>query len=104
MLYLIKEPRYAPLFRKWGFGQIFFKEKAFKMLEKVKEIVADELHITVDEIADDADIIEDLGADSLAVVSILMNIEDELGISIPDEVSVELRTCELMAEYLKENG
>lgn len=74
------------------------------MLEKVKEIVADELHITVDEIADDADIIEDLGADSLAVVSILMNIEDELGISIPDEVSVELRTCELMAEYLKENG
>lgn len=93
-----------PCFENGASGKYFFKEKAFKMLEKVKEIVADELHITVDEIADDADIIEDLGADSLAVVSILMNIEDELGISIPDEVSVELRTCELMAEYLKENG
>lgn len=74
------------------------------MLEKVRQIVAIELHIGVDEIGDDADIIEDLGADSLDVVTILMNIEDEFGVNIPDEDSVELRTCELMAKYLEENG
>jgi acyl carrier protein len=71
------------------------------MLDQVKQLIADELHIDSASIADDADIIEDLGADSLSVVTIIMNAEDEFGISIPDEVVADLRTPVAMTEYLK---
>ena len=56
------------------------------MLERIKEIIAEELHIDAASISDDADIVDDLGADSLSVVTIVMTAEDEFGISIPDEV------------------
>ena len=69
------------------------------MIKKVKDLIAEELHIDAASIADDADIIEDLGADSLSVVTIIMNAEDEFGISIPDEVVADLRTPAAMAEY-----
>jgi len=71
------------------------------MLDQVKQLIADELHIDSASIADDADIIEDLGADSLSVVTIIMNAEDEFGISIPDEAVADLRTPVAMTEYLK---
>lgn len=73
------------------------------MLEKVKEIIANELHIDESEVADDADIIEDLGADSLSVVTILMSLEEETGVSIPDEAAAELRTPKDIAEYIENN-
>ena len=60
------------------------------MLERIKGIIAEELHIDAASISDDADIIDDLGADSLSVVTIVMNAEDEFGISIPDEVIADL--------------
>ncbi|MBR0028389.1 MAG: acyl carrier protein [Clostridia bacterium] len=73
------------------------------MIEQIKQLIADELHIDSASIADDADIIEDLGADSLSVVTIIMNAEDEFGLSIPDELVADLRTPAAMAEYLKNN-
>ncbi len=71
------------------------------MIDQVKQLIADELHIDPASIADDADIIEDLGADSLSVVTIIMNAEDEFGISIPDETVADLRTPYAMTEFLK---
>ena len=73
------------------------------MLEQVKQLIADELHIDPASIADDADIIEDLGADSLSVVTIIMNAEDEFGISIPDEAVADLRTPVAMAQFVENN-
>ena len=73
------------------------------MLERVKEIIAEELHIDAASISDDADIVDDLGADSLSVVTIVMNAEDEFGISIPDEVIADLRTTAAMAAYAESN-
>ena len=71
------------------------------MLDQVKQLIADELHIDSASISDDADIIEDLGADSLSVVTIIMNAEDEFGISIPDETVADLRTPAAMAAYVE---
>lgn len=73
------------------------------MIDQVKQLIAEELHIDAASIADDADIIEDLGADSLSVVTIIMNAEDEFGISIPDEAIADLRTPAAMAAYAEAN-
>ena len=73
------------------------------MIEQIKQLIADELHIDAASISDDADIIEDLGADSLSVVTIIMNAEDEFGISIPDEAVADLRTPAAMAKYAEES-
>ena len=71
------------------------------MIEQVKKLIGEELHIDPADIADNADIVEDLGADSLSVVTILMNAEDEYGITIPDEITVTLRTPKAIADYLE---
>ena len=55
------------------------------MLEKIQGMLADELNISVDKVTADAKIVEDLGADSLDVVELLSQLEDEFGIIIPDE-------------------
>ena len=55
------------------------------MLQKVQEMLAEALNISVEEVAADAKIVEDLGADSLDVVELLSRLEDEFGITIPDE-------------------
>lgn len=55
------------------------------MLQKVQEMLAEALNISVGEVAADAKIVEDLGADSLDVVELLSRLEDEFGITIPDE-------------------
>ncbi|MBQ1848525.1 MAG: acyl carrier protein [Clostridia bacterium] len=71
------------------------------MIEQVKQLIGEELHLDPADIADDADIVEDLGADSLSVVTILMNAEDEYGITIPDEITPTLRTPKAIADYLE---
>lgn len=74
-------------------------------IDKVKKLIADQLCISVDEIKDDANIIEDLGADSLDVVELLMSFEDEFKVSIPDEKLDDLKTLpqivKLIDEYTK---
>lgn len=55
------------------------------MLEKIQEMLAEALNISVDKVSADAKIVEDLGADSLDVVELLSRLEDEFGITIPDE-------------------
>ncbi len=71
------------------------------MLEKVKAMLADALGISADKITPEARIIEDLGADSLDVVELLSRLEDEYGITIPDDDVENLKTVGDVANELE---
>ena len=71
-----------------------------KMIDK---ILSDRLNIDLDSISDEKDIVEDLGADSLSVVEIIMDIENEFDVSIPDEEAEGLHTVGQLKEWLDEN-
>lgn len=61
-------------------------------IDKVKKLVAAQLSIAEDKIAEDSRLIEDLGADSLDVMEMLMALEDEFGISISDDETAQMKT------------
>ena len=69
-------------------------------IDKVKKLVAVQLNKPVESIADEAKLIEDLGADSLDVVEMLMTLEDEFDIAIPDEETSKLVTIKDIAEMI----
>jgi acyl carrier protein len=62
------------------------------VLDKLKEIIAAQFGIDMDEISEDTDIVADLGADSLDVVEMMMALEEEYGITIDDSKVAELKT------------
>lgn len=62
------------------------------MLEKIKEMLAEALNLPAEKVTAESKIVEDLGADSLDVVELLSRLEDEYGITIPDEDVEELLT------------
>ncbi len=68
---------------------------------KVKSAVAEQLDISVEEISNDASFMEDLGADSLDLVELVMSFENDFGITIPDEDSAELTTVQQAIDYVK---
>jgi acyl carrier protein len=59
---------------------------------KIKQIISEELEIKISEVTPDAKIQDDLGADSLDIVNLIMALEEELGIDIPDEDAEKLET------------
>ena len=61
-------------------------------LEKIKKLLAEQLNIDVAKISTESKVIEDLGADSLDVVEMLMNLEEEYNISVSEEEAANLRT------------
>ena len=71
------------------------------MIERVKELLAKQLRLDVSTIDDDADILDDLGGDSLEVVEMLMTLESEFGIVVPDEDVIKLKTVRSVAEYIE---
>lgn len=73
-----------------------------KTIDKVKQLIAEQLCISVDDIKDDANVIEDLGADSLDIVELLMSFEDEFKVSIPDEKLEELKTIPQIVAIIDE--
>ena len=73
------------------------------MFDKVKDILAEQLRLDPDRITADAEIIADLGADSLDVLQLLMTIEDEYGVKIPDEELENFRTVGDIVEYAEAN-
>ena len=60
--------------------------------EKVKKLLADQLNVDANTIAEKSKVIDDLGADSLDVVEMLMTLEDEFNVTVSDEESVNLKT------------
>ena len=73
------------------------------VLEKVKAILSSQFDVDEDSITADTNIIDDLGADSLDVVDMLMSLEDEFDIEIPDEEIERIRTVGEVVSYIEEN-
>lgn len=71
------------------------------MIERVKEILAEQLDLEISDIRDDSDIQEDLEADSLDVMDIMTELEEEYSVEVEDEAIETLRTPEKIVEYIK---
>ncbi len=71
------------------------------VFDKVKEIIADKLSVNGDDITKESSFIEDLGADSLDIVELIMALEDELEMEIPDEEAEKFVTVGDVVEYIK---
>lgn len=71
-----------------------------QIIDRVKEVIAKQLRINAADIADDAAVVEDLGADSLDIVEMLMTLEDEMNIIIPDDAT-GLKTVKDIAVYIE---
>ena len=71
---------------------------------KVKEIIINELGVDADKVIDEASFVEDLGADSLDTVELVMAFEEEFGIDIPDEDAEQMRTVGDAVKYIDENA
>jgi acyl carrier protein len=72
--------------------------------EKVREIIINELGVEPEKVTAEASFVEDLGADSLDTVELVMAFEEEFGIEIPDEDAESLQTVGDAIRYLKEKG
>ncbi|MGH7657215.1 MAG: acyl carrier protein [Gemmatimonadales bacterium] len=73
-----------------------------EIVEKVKDIIVEELGVEREKLTDDASFMEDLGADSLDTVELVMAFEKEFDIDIPDEEAEKLRTVGDALNYLNE--
>ena len=73
------------------------------VFEKVKSIVADQLDVEEEKVTAEASITEDLGADSLDVVDLVMSIEEEFDIEIPDEAVENIKTVGDIVSYIESN-
>jgi len=73
------------------------------MLEKVKAVVVEQLDCKVEEVKEDSKFIEDLGADSLDVVELVMALEEEFDIEIPDEDAEGILTVADALKYIEDH-
>jgi acyl carrier protein len=71
--------------------------------EKVKEIVSDKLDVDPTDIQENKDFVEDLKADSLAIVEVVLALEEQFEIEIPDEDTEKIKTVADAIEYIKSN-
>mgnify|MGYP003587207975 FL=1 len=72
--------------------------------DKVKEIIVEQLGVNAEQVTPEASFIEDLGADSLDTVELVMAFEEEFGAEIPDQDAEKLTTVGAVISYLKEKG
>lgn len=72
--------------------------------DKVKEILANQLDVDAETLTMETDMARDLSADSLDVVEVLMSIEDEFGVEIPDEEIENIKTIGNLVEYIENNA
>ena len=74
------------------------------MLEKMKEIIAEQLSVDADSIDENSSFKDDLGADSLDLFELVMSLEEEYGVEIPSEDLEKIATVNDVMEYLKAKG
>lgn len=70
-------------------------------IDKIKKLLAAQLNISEDKIKSDSNLVEDLGADSLDMVEMLMTLEDQFGVTISDEEALKIKTVEDIAKFIK---
>ena len=73
------------------------------IFEKVRDILVEQLDLSKDSITPESSIMEDLGADSLDVVDLVMSLEDEFDVEIPDEMIENIRTIGDIVRYIEEH-
>jgi acyl carrier protein len=69
--------------------------------EKVKDIIVEQLGVNPEQVTPQASFIEDLGADSLDIVELVMAFEEEFGVEVPDEEAEKLQTVQDVIDYIK---
>lgn len=72
--------------------------------DKIRQIIADQLGVKKEEVTDNAKFVDDLGADSLDTVELVMALEEEFGIEIPDEDAEKLATVGDALRYIEEKS
>lgn len=77
---------------------------ASKLEERVKEIIVEQLGVNAEQVTAEASFIDDLGADSLDTVELIMAFEEEFGAEIPDEEAEKLTTVGKVTAYLSSKG
>ncbi|MBQ1867029.1 MULTISPECIES: acyl carrier protein [Selenomonas] len=71
--------------------------------EKVRDIVVEQLGVEADEVALESTFIDDLGADSLDIVELIMAFEEEFNIEIPDEAAEKIKSVQDVVSYIDQN-
>jgi acyl carrier protein len=72
--------------------------------DKIKQIIADQLGVKKEEVVENAKFVDDLGADSLDTVELVMALEEEFGVEIPDEDAEKLTTVGDALRYIEEKS
>jgi acyl carrier protein len=72
--------------------------------DRVKKIVVEHLGVEEEKVTENASFIEDLGADSLDTVELVMAFEEEFGLEIPDDAAEKIQTVKDAIDFIKENG
>jgi acyl carrier protein len=72
--------------------------------ERVKEIIVEQLGVNAEQVVPEAKFIEDLGADSLDTVELVMAFEEEFGVEVPDEDAEKLQTVGNVIDYLRDKA
>jgi acyl carrier protein len=80
----------------------FMAEKPIE--EKVKDIIVEQLGVNPEQVTPQASFIEDLGADSLDIVELVMAFEEEFGVEVPDEDAEKLQTVGDVIKYIEEKS
>lgn len=71
------------------------------LLDDIKEVVVEQLSVSADEVKEDARFVEDLGADSLDVVELVMALEEKFDIEIPDDEAEKIKTVKDVVNYIE---
>jgi acyl carrier protein len=71
------------------------------LLDDIKEVVVEQLSVNADEVKEDSKFVEDLGADSLDVVELVMALEEKFDIEIPDDEAEKIRTVKDVVTYIE---
>ena len=88
--------------RRRGGRPYFWREDAM-VFERVREIICSQLDLDEDRVTMDSDILEDFEADSLDLVDLVMSLEDEFGIEVPDDQVENFHTVGDVVRYIEEN-
>ncbi|MBE0476235.1 MAG: acyl carrier protein [Coriobacteriia bacterium] len=75
-----------------------------EIMDKVRDVVTEQLNVEEDDVTEDAAFIDDLGADSLDIVELVMALEETFGISIPDEEAENIKTVGDAVDYIQANA